>query len=279
MSQNNLCRYAAYLGRSRSYATVQEYLNVIRIMHLERGYENPLNDFHLQSVLKGIKRCKGNTPNYKLALLPEQLVSMHALLNLSAPENLQLWCALLLCFFGLLRISAVCVKAKTSWDATKILCRRDLTVSPRGCILQQKHSKTNQFCERTHPVILPYARGHTLCPSSALLSFIGCAGQVPPDAPLLARRSATGLEALTEATVRRRLHDLLSRLGLSAEEYGTHSLRRGGATWLLSCGVPLQTIKSIGDWRSDCVQKYLKPSVTKKVTVLENAIKNIYTTM
>jgi hypothetical protein len=81
VSQNNLCRYAAYLGHSRSYATVQEYLNVIRIMHLERGYENPLNEFHLQNVLKGIKRCKGNSPNYKLALLSEQLVSMHALLN------------------------------------------------------------------------------------------------------------------------------------------------------------------------------------------------------
>lgn len=275
----NLCRFAAYLGRSRSFTTVQEYLNVVRIIHIEHGYANPLQEnFQIQSVLRGIKRSKGNVPHYKLAISPDDLSNMCKLLNMGVLEDVQLWCALLLCFFGLLRVSAVCVKKKSSWDTSHVLCRRDLSVTPTGCIIEQKHSKTNQFSERTHPVILPYIRDHTLCPTSALLKFLGRAGQVPPDAPLLARRCTTGLAAFTEDTMRRRLHTLLSRLGLHAAEYGTHSLRRGGATWLMSCGVPLHTIKSLGDWRSDCVQKYLKPNHLEKCSVLQTAFKKLYCT-
>ena len=33
----NLCRYIAYLGRSYRFCTVQQYLNIVIILHLELG--------------------------------------------------------------------------------------------------------------------------------------------------------------------------------------------------------------------------------------------------
>ena len=38
----NLCRYAAYLARRLSYSSTRQYLNIIRLMHLECGFPNPL---------------------------------------------------------------------------------------------------------------------------------------------------------------------------------------------------------------------------------------------
>ena len=45
----------------------------------------------------------------------------------------------------------------------------------------------------------------------------------------------------------------LSRSGLPPEQYGSHSFRRGGATFALEAGVPLDSIAVMGDWKSDAM--------------------------
>ena len=54
------------------------------------------------------------------------------------------------------------------------------------------------------------------------------------------------------------MKELASRAGVNVPNLGSHSLRRGGATWLSSIGVPLEAIKDRGDWRSSCVEKYVR---------------------
>lgn len=61
-----------------------------------------------------------------------------------------------------------------------------------------------------------------------------------------------------------RYHDVLKALKASAEalhqspqDYGTHSLRRGGATQYLACGAPLEFVRMQGRWKSDCVRQYI----------------------
>ena len=44
--------------------------------------------------------------------------------------------------------------------------------------------------------------------------------------------------------------------------FSTHSLHRGGTT---AVGVPLSLIKERGQWVSDCVFKYIKPTVSDKL--------------
>ena len=43
-SDTILCRYIAYLARSLTPQSVKQYLNAVRIMHLECGFANPLED-------------------------------------------------------------------------------------------------------------------------------------------------------------------------------------------------------------------------------------------
>jgi integrase len=257
---------------------VREYLNVIRILHLELGHHNPIADnFQLSSVLQGIKRLKGNKPKYKLPIRTEHLARIRELLNLHDVHDAQIWCALLICFYGLLRISAVC-PTRTQPNTDSVLRRRDLHISSKGCTLVLKHSKTNQFHEREHTVVLPYIRESPLCPTSALLNFLAVAGHVSQDEPILTFKKSGHLVPLPQDTVRRRRSDLLSWIGVPVKEYGIHSLRRGGATWLLSSGVPLEVIKSLGDWRSDCVLNYLKPSVSDRFKTLTRVTQTLHTT-
>ena len=44
-----LCMYAAFLAKRLRYSSVKQYLNIIRVLHLEWGLPNPLQDsFHLK---------------------------------------------------------------------------------------------------------------------------------------------------------------------------------------------------------------------------------------
>ena len=55
----------------------------MRIIHLELGYPNPLsNNYMLDTVLKGVARCKGLSVNKKLPITPILLLKIKAQLNL-----------------------------------------------------------------------------------------------------------------------------------------------------------------------------------------------------
>ena len=60
------------------------------------------------------------------------------------------------------------------------------------------------------------------------------------------------------------LRDMTTKLKLSTK-ISTHSLRRGGASWLHSIGYDLVDIKTRGDWKSMAVLLYLQDGMERKV--------------
>ena len=130
----NLCRYAVYLSdyRQLSASSIPKYLNVARLMHLECNLPNPLCDnWHLSSVLRGIKRCKGEPAHKKLSITPAILLQIHALLNFDSPLHIVFWAACLTLFFGLFRKSNV-LAPTGAFNPEKYLCRRDILLHPWG---------------------------------------------------------------------------------------------------------------------------------------------------
>ena len=60
-----------------------------------------------------------------------------------------------------------------------------------------------------------------------------------------------------DGTARADLRWLLGQAGVAdSERYGLHSMRRGGATYLLAAGAPWSEVKKLGGWRSDALQLY-----------------------
>lgn len=263
-----LCRYVAYLSQSRAFCTVQQYLNVIRATHELLGFPSPLQDVALKNTLQGFKRVKGAAQRQKAPLTPAHLLKFKHQLNFAIMEDIQIWAAMLSCFFGLLRVNHVVVKLHAEPDNPAILRRSDASYSEHGWILRIRQSKTVQFKERVQEVPLPRYPDSPICPSTALSTFLRRAGNVPDDAPLFTFASPSGLQSLQEQVFRRRLRSLIQQTLSEPIEFNTHSLRRGGATWLMSQGAPLHVIRILGNWASDSIFKYLRPDIVFKQTTI-----------
>lgn len=268
-----ICQYAAYLARSRCVSTVRQYLNIIRIIHAEFGLENPLTKWQVKSVIGGIKRHKSPLLNQKQPILIEHLKALYSSLQLQHIEHLQLWAACLTAFFGLLRVGNI--TSRSCNDTGLSILRKDCTFTANGCLLCVRKSKTIQDQSRTHEVTLPYLPNNVLCPTSNLARFLGRSKDLPSTQPLFAVGTARKPVPLTQASFRSRLTNCFAEVGLCKDSYNTHSLRRGGATFLLASGVPVAMVKAIGDWRSDAILDYFKPTPCMKFDVIHNACKKL----
>ena len=215
-----------------------------------------------------MKRSKGAAPSYKLPLTPSHLIKLRNKLNLNVAAEAMFFAIVTTCFFGLLRIGNAL--SSSSVTEKSVIKAKDLTFTKKGAVLTIRSSKTIQFSERIHSVVLPLLPLHPLCPVSALRNFINNAGLPPPNTPLF---SIANQPAYTAQLFRKKLTSILSEVVDSPKDFSTHSLRRGGATWLLNAGAPIHLIKLLGDWKSDAVFKYLKPNLTDS----QNAINTLAT--
>ena len=62
----------------------------------------------------------------------------------------------------------------------------------------------------------------------------------------------------------KRLKSVVALCGCDADAFGSHSLRRGGASWALCCGMNGEVIRILGDWNSDAYQAYLQIPLRSK---------------
>ena len=107
-SSNTLCQYAAPLALSMRPSSIRQYLNVVRLLHLESGCLNPLEgNWFLQTVLKGIQRTKGDAINQKLPITQQILAKFATVLNLNKSIDLTFLAACLVAFYGMLRKSSL----------------------------------------------------------------------------------------------------------------------------------------------------------------------------
>ena len=261
ISPCNLGRYIAFLGTKLSYSSVRQYLNAVRIMHLDEGYSNPLSDnLYLTSILKCMRRQKGDGINQKLPITDIILRGILAVLNFGNPFDICFWAACLVAFFSFFRKTNLLIPVPHQFDPSKHLCVSDVRFSPTGAVLSARWSKTFQFKQRTLLIPLPRMAGSPFCPSAALMLCINTLPQCDNPMPLFSFPSERGIQPMTYSMFITHLHLCLRKLGLDPSLYSGHSFRRGGASFALQCGVPAEWIKLQGDWSSDAYQRYLDPS-------------------
>ena len=262
VSSVNLGRYVAFLASKLCFSSIRQYLNVVRIMHLELGYGSPLSEnWYLSSILKGIRRFKGNATSQKLPVTPKILAGILTVLDLSQPFDIVFWAACLVGFISFFRKSNLLVPSMEKFDPSKHLCKSDLSIDPNGTILSVRWSKTIQFKQKVLQIPLPHINNSAFCPSSALLL---CMLLVPKSAkplPLFCYPSGSSVKPITHTEFVTFLRKCLSKLGVNPSHYSGHSMRRGGASFALQCGVSAELIKLQGDWASNAYEKNLYPSL------------------
>ena len=173
--------------------------------------------------------------------------------------------ALLLAFFGLLRVSEYTVPSKDAWfDSSISATRSDICFipnihNPTHIIFTVKVSKTDQYKVGHDLIIYPSADPH-LCPVIALRDLFRADPQ-PPNALLFdfskrTSTSATHHRSMARSDYMSLFNATVHTAGLDTSQTKTHSLRSGGATAMLRAGVPAYVITRLGRWKSACWQRY-----------------------
>lgn len=253
-----VCLYITWLAKSMRYASIRSYLSSLNLqIKAAGGVAIDYGNFNIRRCLAGARRSLGDSPRQAAPLLPGQLAAMLAHLS-DSPGHTAFKAAILTSFRGLLRKAHI-----TRSDAP--LLREDFSFHPWGMTLRIKKTKTIQFAERTLDIPIARVSHPLLCAVRAVeLHF----AQLPASRLEQAFRTpdpsgSSPLEYTQYSAVLKRLCGLS---GLNPDLFSSHSLRRGGATYLLMAGSSIQEIKTRGDWASDCVYLYLRVPLQERIS-------------
>ncbi len=221
-------RYACFLARTLKFTSIKQYLNIIRIMHLEWGLPNSLSTFPLQCLMRGIKRSIGHNVNKKPPITPYLLDKILRQLDLSKYLAANVWSACLVLFLGFLRKASILPASTRRAHTNHLLCRKDILFNSQGVTITIRKTKTIQIKERVLQVVLPRCPGHALCPAQALFHSMSLTNNRGERAP--AFTSDQQGTPLSGPAFVQRVRQCLETAGIpSPSQYTGHSFRRGGS--------------------------------------------------
>ena len=256
---NQVCLYMVYLARRLCFSSIRNYISALNNHLKDLGYTPVDYECHaVRKCLRGIRRVKGDGVRQAEPLLPGMLKRMFATMQATA-GHVAVRAAMLVSFRALLRKCHV-----TASDST--ILRGDVVFHGWGLMLHIRKSKTVQFGERVHKIPVVRVRDVALCAVHWVEEHFR---QCPAPAEARAFRVPRGgysvpLEYSYYLGV---IKCICGRSGLDSSLFSTHSLRRGGATYLRMCGASLQEIKERGNWKSDVVYQYLQLSLVERLAL------------
>lgn len=244
-SIDTICLYISYLTFAFQYSSITNYLSAVWRLHDWFGYSSNVRDsFAIKCTLAGAKRVLGSRVVQCTPLLPKDLLKILKVLYLRNYMTLVIWCMILLCFRCLLRKSHVT-------DSPHNLSLKDIMFTDYGMDVYIRSSKTIQFQERE--LVLPIVESKSpLCPVKCLRDYLDVRPATRSTELFVDRRG----RPITYKYYCSSLKKFCILAGLRGY-FATHSLRRGGALFLSSIGLPLHEIQTYGDWRSLSVLLYL----------------------
>ena len=265
------------MALSCGYEHIKAIIGSIGFLHKNLGLHFPQDSFQLNITLKSLKRRLARAPNQALPISPKHLMAMYRYIDINNPQDLAVWCCILVGFFGLLRKKSICPEDSANTDPAKILTVRKVAIdkSKNIALLYVNFSKTIQFGQKdlTIPLISSHCRA--LDPVFHL-DLLLSQTQAPPDHPAFSYRTSSGsLSFVSHKMFTAKLKSLLARAGFSPEKFSGHSLRRGGATFLHQCGASTLQIQACGDWVSSVFTRYLFVSLDQRLQSQKLMSKNL----
>ena len=254
-SEEGLCRFMARLaGDGLMHRTIKSYLSGVRHLHIEEGLPNsfiqPVHRLHY--YLRGVKRLegeKGVVGRERLPISPNILRRIKKVWDQGTPgqDEVMLWAACCLAFFGFLRAGELTVPSEAAFDDAVHLTRDDLAVdnprNPSVLMLRLKASKTDPF--RRGIFLFIGKTDSDLCPVAAVLSYLLMLGKT--QGPLF---QFTDGRFLTRQRFVAAVRDAMGKAGVECSRYCGHSFRIGAATTAAAREMEDSIIKTLGRWKS-----------------------------
>lgn len=192
---------------------------------------------------------------------------MDACLDPSIPAHANMRAALALGFQGLLRGAEFAVDGARRWSEHANLSRADVKRCDTTVLAMMIHPCKNMHHLEGKTCPLVIGAGGRYIDAAAEVANLFRVDHIPEarraSTPLF-RDPATGLAITTEA-VRNLVQSLMQRCGEDPREFGSHSLRIGGATALFASGASPTVIRTMGRWSSDLYKLYVRASFEQTV--------------
>ncbi len=157
--------------------------------------------------------------------------------------------------FAFLRSGEITIPNLQSYDPSVHLNFSDIATDnllpPETIQVKIKASKTDPF---RHGMTIYIGRSNnSLCPISALLSYLTIRGNLP--GILFHFQDNT---PLTKPKFTSKFRDLLRQAGLDNSSYAGHSFRIGAATTAAAKGIEDSLIQTLGRWKSSAYLAYIR---------------------
>jgi len=244
---------ASYFGQVQGWHAKEHGVKLAAGMKLAR----------LPAMLKGLRRVMGEAPRaVRRGIAPQALRrAMDLLLVPSIPAHANIRAALAVALQGLLRSAEYACDAGVKFQSSKHLTRADITEcsESRLVIMMLPCKNMRHLTGKTCPLVI--GAGGQYVDAVAEVRNMLAVDPVAPSAtestPMF-RVPATN-EPLRTASVRDLVRSLMQAVGeTDPSQFGTHSLRIGGATALFAAGADETVIRTMGRWSSDCYRLYVR---------------------
>ena len=176
-------------------------------------------------------------------------------------DSTMLSAALCLGFSCLLRVGEFSTQRATESPRCRL---NSISFKDDILALHLYHSKGDRQGTGVDIAIPPIHAPH--CPVSALTRFLNIRRRTSPEDSLFCHEDG---KPMTGGWFREQLKLACNRNGITKLING-HSIRIGAATHLSGKGAPLELIKRLGRWKSDSVERYLRPSREQSINLLKN---------
>ena len=216
---------------------------------------------HISLLIKGIRRSEPAIPDRRLPITINILESCiqelkHGFISTNSDQTLI--AMFLLAYFGLLRCSEFTTRG-VSFNPQ---------INPRVCDLQIlnadtiryfiKQSKTDQS-KKGHSVFI-FNIASPLLPFQTLAHYLAYRSSIAsPSEPLFATDDG---KPVTRYWFQAQLKSIITRVGIPADRYSTHSFRIGAATTAANNGLSDLALKTLGRWSSDAYNTYIRSNIS-----------------
>lgn len=258
--------YISYLNlNGYAASTTNVHISALAFVHKINNWHDPTKNFLVGKVREGCRRTSTSSDARCPITLPIlfRLIEILPSVCYSQYEALLFKAAFCLAFFGFLRVGEFTCPNKYSFKHT--IQRGDVFLDGTGSCIKIciRSSKTDQHGISSSICINRNTR-EGLCPVQVVTEYLGSRPNI--EGAFLVHFNGI---PLTTGQFRCLLKKCIGILGLPSDLFSTHSFRIGAATWAAMCGLPNDTVKEFGRWKSSAYERYIRPN---RVIPLNNQI-------
>ena len=228
----------------------------------------------VESLFRGINRVKGASVNQKLPITIDILFRIWKTLNFRSSLDSSFWAICLTAFFGMFRKSHLLTCNMSSFSPDKQFTKSDF--HSWGVVIKVRWSKIIQFRDSGF-IPLSYIPVSPLCPVHAILHAFSFLQDSHNDGQAFSWVDPDDLQIkyLSYSKFLGKLCFILKDIGSDPSLYASHSFHRGGASFAVQAGVPIEMIKLLGDWKSNAVCLYLTVPMKLRLSTIDQITRHV----